>query len=265
MSSEELWGPKARASRSPSPGAGESGWGEGRHRHSSFARFINRGLMKTIASALRQFFLQFRCWRVHRPGRFRRKVSAARRSGAPNDERGSANHMKPESVLRATQAHQDRRGDRAGARARPQHAVLRHAPLRRAHQAHVHEPVLQPPRQQRGDRDLRDRPGGHAVRRLRAPDARRQLVQLLQGERELDAQRIQQAGCRESRHADDARRADRRRGRERRGDARRHLRDHGPGPAGRAEAPERDAAGRATRWSSTPAGASCRARRTRAT
>ena len=81
-------------------------------------------------------------------------------------------------------ADQDRRGDRARARARSQHGVLRHAPLRRAHQAHVHERVLEYARLERGDRGHRARPGRHAVRRLCAPDPSRQLVQLPEGRRE---------------------------------------------------------------------------------
>ena len=79
------------------------------------------------------------------------------------------------------QADQDRRGDRARPCAWARDAVLRHAAFRSACEADIHERVLQPARQQRGDRDLGDRPGRHPVRWLRAPDPREQLVQLLQG------------------------------------------------------------------------------------
>ena len=55
------------------------------------------------------------------------------------DERGSGNHHEARGRDERREADQDRRGDRARARARSQHGVLRDAALRRAHQAHVHE------------------------------------------------------------------------------------------------------------------------------
>ena len=66
------------------------------------------------------------------------------------DERGSGNHMKSESVLQRDAAHQVRRDHRARPRAQRFDAVLRHAPLRRAYQADVHEPAVEPAREQRG-------------------------------------------------------------------------------------------------------------------
>ncbi len=65
--------------------------------------------------------------------------------------------------------------------------------------------------------------------------------------------------------ADDARRADRRGRPQGRGHAARHLRDHGQGPAGRARASSGSRSSRVTRSSSTPGGAGCGGRTTRAT
>ena len=98
-----------------------------------------------------------------------------------SDERGSANHMKPESVLRATRLIKTGEVIEIGHVLGADDALLRHPAFRRAYQAHLHEPALEPARQQRGARRERDRPGGHAVRRLRAPDPRGLDVQLLQG------------------------------------------------------------------------------------
>ncbi len=180
------------------------------------------------------------------------------------DERGSANHMKPDPCC-GRPADQDRRSHRARSRARSRHAVLRHPPIRRAHQAHVPESALEPARQQRGDRHHRDRPGGYAARRLCPSDAREQPVQLLQAGRHLEPGWLHQAGDREGRRHDHARRDDRRGRAQGRGHAGRQLRDHRPGPrAGAAEAESRSCSP-ATPSSSTPAGASCGARTTPAT
>ncbi len=141
----------------------------------------------------------------------------------------------PEGRRRAQghQPDQDRRGDRARPCAERQDAVLRHAPLRRAHQAHVPEQAQQQARLQRGDRDLRDRPGRHPARRLRPPEPRGQPLQLLQDQRDLHAQRLHQARHPPDRHVLHPRRADRRGRLQGRGDAGRHLRDHGGGSGGR--------------------------------
>ena len=181
------------------------------------------------------------------------------------DERGAANHDEAADRAQRRQADQDRRGDRARPRARRQHAVLRHAPLRRARQAHVHEHRLQQARQQRGDGALRDRPGRHAVRRLRAPEPWQQPLQLLQDRRDREPRRLHQARHPQRRRAYHARRADRRRRLQGRRDARRQLRDHGGRPRRRAEEAEHDAPAGRRGASSTPAGASCGARTMRAT
>ena len=57
------------------------------------------------------------------------------------DERGSINHMKPAAVQKAAQLIKTGEVIELGHVLGPHHAVLRHAPLRRAHQAHVHERV----------------------------------------------------------------------------------------------------------------------------
>ena len=103
------------------------------------------------------------------------------------DERGAGNHMKPQTVLNAAKLIKTGEVIELGHVLSGNDAVLRHAPLRRAHQAHLHEPAVQQPRQQRGDGDLRDRPGRHPVRRLRPPDPRQQPLQLLQDRRDRDA------------------------------------------------------------------------------
>ena len=139
---------------------------------------------------------------------------------------------------------QDRRGDRAGPRAQRQDAVLRHAPLRRARQAHVPQPARQQARLQRGAGGVRDRPGRHPARRLRPPEPRGQPLQLLQDQRDLGARRLQQARHPPARHVLRARRADRRRRLQGRGDAARYLRDHGGGPGGRAQEAGHHPAGR---------------------
>jgi hypothetical protein len=56
---------------------------------------------------------------------------------------------------------------RAGAPAGRGHADLRHATIRRPRQADLHEPAVEPAREQRGAAHQRDRPGRHAVRRVR--------------------------------------------------------------------------------------------------
>ena len=147
---------------------------------------------------------------------------------------------------RRREADQDRRDHRARACARAHDAVLRHAPLRRAREAHLHEHRLERARQQRGDGALRDRPGRHAVRRLRAPDPSQQPLQLLQDRGDRGARPVQQARHPECRRVHHARRADRRRGLQGRRDARRQLRGDGRGPRRRAEEAEHDVAARAT-------------------
>ena len=89
------------------------------------------------------------------------------------------------------------------------HAVLRHATVRAADQADVHEPAVEPARQQRGNRRRRARTGRHAVRRLRAPDDRRQRVQLLHRSRNVDSYRLHRSWASKRRHAHDERHADR--------------------------------------------------------
>src|SRR2546422_238524 len=131
-----------------------------------------------------------------------------------------------------------RRGDRHRPRALGLDAVLRHPALRRAHQAHLHEPALESPRQQRGGPHQRDRPGGHPTRRLRPSDDRGQGLQLLQGGRHRDPWRLHEGRHREGRLAHHARRADRRRRPEGRRHPARHLRDHGAGSAAGAPAAE---------------------------
>ncbi len=142
-------------------------------------------------------------------------------------------------------AHQDRRGHRDRARAERQDAVLRHASLRRPHQALVHERLLQPPRQQRGIVISEIGQVGtqfdgfaHQTHEDSHYNCFKTGAISTRGE-------LHQARHREGRHADDPRRADRRGGAQGRGHAARHLRDHGQGPAGRAgEAAGHAAAGR---------------------
>ena len=177
----------------------------------------------------------------------------------------AGNHMKPETVLRGRAADQDRRGHRARAGAERGHAVLRHAAASSSDQADVDERRVQPSRQQRGDRRRRDGPGRHAVRRVRPPDARDSLYNCFKLDDDLDAQRLHEAGDREGRLADDAGRADRRRGVQGRGDAARHLRDHASADLQqRARSARSSRCSRATPSSSTPAGARCGGRTTRA-
>ena len=127
------------------------------------------------------------------------------------DERGSGNHMKPAAVLEAA-ADQDRRDHRARARARTHDAVLRHAALRRAHQAHVHE---RPARTARGSNEemVISEIGqvgtqfdgfAHQTTRTATTTASRPSEICARG-------RLHQARHREGRHADHPRRADRRR------------------------------------------------------
>ena len=55
------------------------------------------------------------------------------------DERGSANHMKPQAVLNAVKLIKTGEVIELGHVLGAEHAVLRHAALRRARQAHIHE------------------------------------------------------------------------------------------------------------------------------
>ena len=55
------------------------------------------------------------------------------------DERGSANHMKPQCVLNAVKLIKTGEVIELGHVLNATNAVLRHAALRRAHQAHLHE------------------------------------------------------------------------------------------------------------------------------
>src|SRR6266581_1300218 len=99
-------------------------------------------------------------------------------------------HEEPRGRAARRAPHQVGRGDRAQPRARARHGDLRDARLPAASQAHRHECRAQHARLERGDRVLRDRPGRHAVRRLRASVARRFALQLLQDEPDRDAHRL---------------------------------------------------------------------------
>ena len=179
-------------------------------------------------------------------------------------QRGSANHMKPETVLGGA-ADPDRRGHRARAGAERRHAVLRHPPVRHAHQAHDHEPGSN----RRGSNEeivvAEIGQVGTQFDGFAHQTHRRQPLQLLQAGRHRDAQRLHEARHRKGRRAHDARRADRRRGAQGRRDAARHLRDHGAAICSRRCSGRSSRCSRATPSSSTPAGAGCGGRTTRAT
>ncbi len=100
------------------------------------------------------------------------------------DERGSGNHMKPASVLKAVKL------IRTGEVIEIGHVLRAGMPLQATRQFDLHtkrtnmNPQRQPAWQQRGADHGGNGPGRHAVRRLCPPDPRRQLLQLLQGERD---------------------------------------------------------------------------------
>src|SRR5204862_7411217 len=108
------------------------------------------------------------------------------------------------------------RTDRAWARPFGGDASFRGAPIRSRDEAYDDESAVEPARIERGARHRGDRPGRHAVRRLRPSNDRQQSLQLLQGGRGLNAQWILEGWHPECRRARDARRDGRRLLRERR-------------------------------------------------
>ena len=102
------------------------------------------------------------------------EMGSGRRAG-----RGQPHEARQRRARGSTDTH--RPGDRARAGAVRVDAVAGHAPVPGAHEADHDESGIEPPRQQRGARHRRDRPGRHAVRRLQPSDDRQQHVQLFQG------------------------------------------------------------------------------------
>ena len=163
------------------------------------------------------------------------------------DERGSGNHMKPETVLRA--ARLIKTGEvfelgRVLSESMPLPAGRRFEILTKRTR---NDPGTQSSWLERGAGRLRDRSGRNAVRHLQPPDDRLEHVQLLQARRDGEPHRLHEAwraagGC--ARHA---RRPDRRRRAQAHADARRDLRDHAAGSAAGARGAEADAAARRCR------------------
>ena len=162
--------------------------------------------------------------RSHRTATRAVVAAAGRRPALPVEvgrrrpaRRGQSHEARNGAAGHAPDTH--RRGLRARARAPVRHAVLGGPALPDGNEAHDHECRVEPPRQQRRDRLHRDRPGRHAIRRVHASDDRRQPVQLRQGRRRGDANRLHEARHRARRNAHHARRVDRRRGAQGRRDA----------------------------------------------
>ncbi len=105
------------------------------------------------------------------------------------DERGSANHMKPQAVLNAAKLIKTGEVIEIG------HVLNDKMPFfgTRRFDVHAKRTFMNQFSNMRGSNEetcgQRDRPGRNAVRCLRASDASRQLVQLLQGRRECGARR----------------------------------------------------------------------------
>ena len=128
------------------------------------------------------------------------------------DQRGSANHMKPESVLRAT------RLIRAGEVIELGHVLSADMPISstRRFDMHTKRTFMNPQSNRRGSNEevvlseigqVGTRFDGFAT-----PDHREQPLQLVQARRDLHAHRLDQAQHRERRRARHARRAHRRHG-----------------------------------------------------
>ena len=156
-----------------------------------------------------------------------------------DDQRGSGNHMKPETVLRAARLIRTGEVFELG-------QVLSDAmPLfgGRRFEIVTKRTRKDPGTNRRGSNEelvvFRDRPGRHPVRHLQPPDDRREHVQLRPARRGGEPHRLHQARRRAGRRAGHARRADRRRRAQEGPGAGRVLRDHAAGSAagaGRAEA-----------------------------
>ena len=163
------------------------------------------------------------------------------------DERGSGNHMKPQSVLNAVKLIKTGEVIELGHVLGANDAVLRHAALRHARQAHVHEPVSN----KRGSNEeiVISEIGqvGTQFDGFAHQTHRNSWYNCFKVDENRDARGLQQARHPQCRRADHARRADRRRRLQGRRDARRQLRDHGRGSRRRAQEAERDAAARRRR------------------
>ena len=152
------------------------------------------------------------------------------------DQRGSGNHMKPETVLRAARLITTGEVFELG---RVLSEAMPMPPVRRFElftKRTRNDPGTNRRGSQRGAGRGRDRPGGHAVRHLQPPDDRRQPLQLRPARRGGQPHRLHQARRGTGRRADDAWRAARHRGAQGRADAGRDLPDHAAGSAGGAGA-----------------------------
>jgi len=133
------------------------------------------------------------------------------------DERGAGNHMTPATVLRAA------RLIKTGEAIELAHPLGAGMPLSPTRQFNDHtkrtfmNQPSEPAREQRGAAHQRDRPGRHAVRRVRPPVDREQPLRLLQDRGHRDAHRLHEARHREGRCPDDARGPHRRGGAQGRG------------------------------------------------
>ena len=152
------------------------------------------------------------------PGPFRRKARAARRNGAPGRARlGQSDEAA--TVLDAVKL------IKTGEIIELAHVLGPAMPFfgTRRFDVHVKRSFMNTGSNERGSNEemvlLRDRPGRHAVRRLRAPDPSQQSLQLLQDRGDRGPPYVQQARHPERRCPHHARRADRRRGLQGRRDA----------------------------------------------
>ena len=144
----------------------------------------------------------------------------------PADQRGAANRITPAKVLEAKSLMTRGTVYQLGQRLRGGDAAVRHASLQLADSADVRAARLESDDVSRRDRERRDRPSRHAVRRLGPHRRRRSVLQRQRPRRVLEGRRAHEARRRERRRARDARRARRRRGVQGRRAARRRLRDH---------------------------------------